>query len=230
MSVRLWLNRIVPTRTPSNIFSSRFDALRGAGGTFFMLDQLQNSNDALSRLWGIPDNDNDDNHQPLGSVVACDFYNAAALLPLSDQDIVEMLIQDLLPAAVAEFANTQVVDSWVGRYPGAASWFAPGTFEKRPPIQGAGTLALPNLKCAGDWVRLGNYRECRSAKGLCQERAYVSGLHAANELMKDTIGRDTTLKYQPHKVIPVRDDEVQFKASVAINKQVMKFLPRFWVR
>jgi uncharacterized protein with NAD-binding domain and iron-sulfur cluster len=232
MSVRLWLNRIVPTRTPSNIFSCRFEALRGAGGTFFMLDQLQNSSVALNRLWGKHDDDDDDDDDdlPLGSVVACDFYNAGALLPLTDQDIVEMLIKDLLPAAVAEFSNAQVVDSWVCRYPGAVSWFAPGSFEKRPPLEGAGSLELPNLKCAGDWVRMGGELEQQSAKGLCQERAYVSGLHAAIALLRDTVGRDTTLKYQPHRVIPIRDDEVQFKASVALNKQVMKFLPRFWVR
>jgi hypothetical protein len=31
-------------------------------------------------------------------------------------------------------------------------------------------------------------------------------------------------------VLQVREDEPQFKAGVAVNNQVMKFLPRFWVR
>ena len=40
--------------------------------------------------------------------------------------------------------------------------------------------SVPNLVCAGDWVRLGD-RETK-AKGLCQERAYISGLEAANQV------------------------------------------------
>ena len=215
ISVRLWLDRTVPTRTPANVFS-RFSELRGAGGTFFMLDQLQKDN--LKDLWG--------NDEPQGSVVACDFYNAGALLPLSDEDIVQILIEDLLPSAVSAFGSARVVDSWVGRYPGTVSWFAPGTFPKRPALEGVPN-DISNLVCAGDWVRMGE-RE-HGAKGLCQERAYVSGLRAGNLVLE----RDTEIDQQviePHPVIPVRPDEKQFKASVAINRQLMKTFPRFWVR
>jgi hypothetical protein len=63
------------------------------------------------------------------------------------------------------------------------------------------------------------------AKGLCQERAFVSGLEAANSLLKET-----AKGYKGATVIPVRDDEEQFKAGIALNQQVMKVLPRFWVR
>lgn len=211
ISTRLWLDKFVPTRTPANVFS-RYSELRGAGGTFFMLDQLQN--DTLTDLWG--------GEEPQGSVVACDFYNAGALLGLPDEDIVNILIQDLLPDAVPAFGKAKVVDSWVGRYPGAVSWFAPGTFGKRPPLQGEEKI-LPTVKCAGDWVRMGDLEH--GAKGLCQERAYVSGLQAANELL-----RATEVVSRPHAVLPVREDEVQFQAAVALNQQVMKFFPRFWVR
>jgi uncharacterized protein with NAD-binding domain and iron-sulfur cluster len=209
ISVRLWFDRTVPTRTPANVLS-RFDELRGAGGTFFMLDQLQS--DDVPALWGAD--------APQGSVVACDFYNAGALLPLSDGDLVSILTTDLLPAAVPAFADAVVVDSWVGRYPGAVSWFAPGSFDKRPPLEGA--QAISNLKCAGDWVRMGAKEH--GAKGLCQERAYVTGLEAANSLL-----RDCGEPYR-HPVLPVREDEAQFRAAVAVNRQVMKLLPRFWVR
>ena len=47
-ATRIWLDTYVPTDTPANVFS-RFPALRGAGGTFFMLDQLQPDQQAL---WG----------------------------------------------------------------------------------------------------------------------------------------------------------------------------------
>jgi hypothetical protein len=40
IATRIWLDQRVPTDTPANVFS-RFAGLRGAGGTFFMLDQLQ---------------------------------------------------------------------------------------------------------------------------------------------------------------------------------------------
>merc|ERR1712232_682941 len=104
---------------------------------------------------------------------------------------------------------------------GTVSWFSPGSYDKRPPLEGAGKNVLPNVKCAGDWVRMGE-RE-HGAKGLCQERAYVSGIEAANSLM-DSIGLSSLPK---HEVIPVRDDEPQFKLGVEINNKIMSVLPRF---
>ena len=212
ISVRIWFDKTVQTRTPANVFA-QFQELRGAGGTFFMLDQFQK--DSLSDLWGEDD--------AQGSVVACDFYNAGALLALPDDEIIRTLTEDLLPSAVPAFESASVVDSWVGRYPGAVSWFAPGSFDKRPPLHGAGKDHLINLKCAGDWVRLGD-RE-HGAKGLCQERAYVTGLEAANALLRENGSAN-----KEHTVLPVRDDEPQFRLAVAANRQVMKYFPRFWVR
>merc|ERR1719201_917781 len=216
IAVRLWLDTTVATRTPANVFS-RFPQLRGAGGTFFMLDQLQNDDPSL--LWG------DDEVQ--GSVLACDFYNAGALLPLSDEDITSMLIDELLPSAVPAFGSAKVVDAHVARYPGAVTWFSPGSYAKRPPLQ----TSLPNLVCAGDWVRMGE-RE-HGAKGLCQERAYVSGLEAANQLARSG---ELGLKGKQHLVIPIRDDEPQVVAGRRLNKLVADALkplglpPSPWVR
>lgn len=212
ISVRLWLDRYVPTRTPANVFS-RFDALRGSGGTFFMLDQFQAENEEA--LWG--------GDEPQGSVLACDFYNAGALLSLSEEVITEILMKELLPAAVPEFAEANLVDSWVGKYPGSVSFFSPGSFNRRPPMQG--DPEVPTIKFAGDWVRMGDMEH--GAKGLCQERAFVSGLQAGNLLLDETIGKSRLYK---HPVLQVRDDEAQFRAAVAVNKQVMQLFPRFWVR
>ena len=180
-----------------------------------MLDQLQENNDDL---WG------GDDTTDRGSVVACDFYNAGALMSLSDEDIVKTLTKDLLPSAVSKFADVKVVDSWVAKYPGTVSWFSPGSYSSRPPLEGAGKNVLPNVKVAGDWVKMGE-RE-HGAKGLCQERAYVSGIEAANSLM-DCIGMEDLPK---HSVIAVREDEAQFKLGIELNNRVMKVLPRFWVR
>jgi len=210
VSVRLWLDRVIPTRTPANVLS-RFPGLRGAGGTFFMLDQLQCSDEAIAHNWG--------GDPAQGSVVACDLYNAGALLALSDDDIVELLIGELLPAAVPEFGAASVVDAWVGRSLGAVSWFAPGSFALRPPLQ----TSVPNLVCAGDWVRMG--RREHGAKGLCQERAFASGLQAANAL---GLGAEVPVKQ-------VRPAEPQVALGRALNKGVMGALSAFglaspWVR
>jgi uncharacterized protein with NAD-binding domain and iron-sulfur cluster len=91
IAVRLWLDTTVPLRTPVNVFS-RFEGLRGAGGTFFSLDELQGN---TPELWG--------GDEPQGTVLSCDFYNAGALLSLADEDIVSLLIDELLPSAVPEF-------------------------------------------------------------------------------------------------------------------------------
>ena len=118
VACRLWLDKYVPTREPANVFS-RFDSLRGAGGTFFMLDQLQKRTER--ELWA--------GEEPQGSVLACDFYGADRLiaeLP-EDGDIVALLTEELLPAAVPEFRGAKVLDAHVRRYPGAVSWFSPGT-------------------------------------------------------------------------------------------------------
>ena len=65
------------------------------------------------------------------------------------------------------------------------------------------------------------------AKGLCQERAFVSGFEAANSLL-----RSTTDAFVATQVLPVREDEAQFKAAVEVNKKIMGsgLLPRFWTR
>jgi len=220
ISCRLYFDRKVDTRSPANVFS-RFEELRGAGGTFFMLDQLQD--ESLAELWGMEKGDADE--ASLGSVVACDFYNSGGLMSLQDDDIVKILTEELLPSAVPKFADAKLVDSWVGKYSGVVSWFSPGSYARRPPLEGAGNGVLPNIKCAGDWVKMGE-RE-HGAKGLCQERAYVSGFEAANSLMKDTASVE---KFQSHEVLAVREDEMQFKLGIEVNRKVMAFLPRFWTR
>lgn len=215
VTVRLWLDRYVVTDTPANVLS-RFEGLRGAGGTFFMLDQLQPDQDYL---WA--------GETPRGSVVSCDLYNAAALMSLADADIVDLFARQLLPAAVPGFAGAQVVDSYVLRLPAAVTWFAPGTYSRRPPLQSS----VANLVCAGDWVRMGD-RE-HGAKGLCQERAYVTGLEAANALARSgSLGQQAR---RQHPVIPIRPDEPQVELGRAANRAVMQALAPLgldspWVR
>ena len=205
VSVRLWLDRTVPVAAPANVLS-RFQALQGSGATFFMLDQLQP--DTQQELWG------DDPVQ--GSVVASDFYNATAIAELSDQEIVDCLMQELLPMVQPDFRTAQVVDQEVRRYPKSVSLFSPGSFKQRPPLE----TSMNAIVCAGDWVRM-EEREF-GAKGLCQERAYVCGLEAGNSLLQRKIVAGTR-QSQPlqHPVIPIRPDEPQVVLGRSINKLVM---------
>jgi len=219
VSVRLWLDRHVPVADPANVFS-RFSALRGSGATFFMLDQLQQEDQAA--LWG---------DQPVqGSVIASDFYNATAIAELSDQAIVDCLMQELLPVAVPAFRAARVVDQEVRRYPGSVSLFSPGSFGQRPPLD----TSLASVVCAGDWVRMGP-REF-GAKGLCQERAYVCGLEAANSLLRRGIvlggaaARSRRHLVNLHPVIPIRADEPQVLLGRALNKVVMDPLESVGIR
>ena len=223
VTTRIWLDRYVAVEHPANVLS-RFDGLRGAGGTFFMLDQLQKDHEV--ELWG--------GEEPKGSVLACDFYNGGAVACLSDEDIVALLLDELLPAAVPGFAGARALDAHVVRCPGAVTWFSPGSFESRPPLE----TSVPNVVCAGDWVRMGD-RE-HGAKGLCQERAYVSGLEAGNSLLRRGElargeGREAPRGMGPHPVLPVRADEMQVVLGRAANKAVMDALAPFgldspWVR
>jgi len=214
VSVRLWLDRTIAVADPANVFS-RFDALQGAGATFFMLDQLQNADQ--DALWG--------GSEPQGSVVASDFYNATAIAALSDQEIVDTLLNELLPQAVPSFRLAQVLEFEVRRYPGSVSLFSPGSFSQRPPLQ----TALPSVVCAGDWVRMGD-RE-HGAKGLCQERAYVCGLEAANALLRSGVARGASSETcQEHSVRPIRPAEPQVLLGRALNKLVMDPLEDLGIR
>ena len=201
VSARLWLDRDVPIAYPANVLS-RFDSLKGSGGTFFMLDQLQK--EAQQALWG--------EEQPQGSVVASDFYNAAAIAAMGDQDIIDQLMRNLLPIAHPEFSKARVVDAEVRRYPGSVSHFSPGSFRQRPPLE----TSMESIVCAGDWVRMGDKEH--GAKGLCQERAYVCGLEAGNSLIRRGIVNSAA---PSHPVLPIRADEPQVVLGRALNKLVM---------
>jgi len=214
VSTRLWLDRYVPITYPANVFS-RFESLKGAGGTFFMLDQLQKEWERP--LWG--------DEQPRGSVIASDFYNASSIAMMNDQEIIDRLMHDLLPIAHPEFKHAKVVDCEVRRYPGSVSHFSPGSFRKRPPLE----TSVETIVCAGDWVRMGD-RE-HGAKGLCQERAYVCGLEAGNSLIRRNIVRGPNQsKTIQHTVLPIRADEPQVVLGRALNKIVMDQVDAFGLK
>ena len=62
------------------------------------------------------------------------------------------------------------------RFGGAVTAFSPGSYQNMPQT----ALSLPGLFIAGDWLAQGP--GTHGAKGLSQEKAWVSGLQAGNQV------------------------------------------------
>ena len=69
------------------------------------------------------------------------------------------------------------------------------------------------------------------SKGLCQERAFVSGLEAANALSRSgalsssqSVSGGEKRREKLANVIPIRDDEVQYTVAKDVNKKFIDFL------
>ncbi|WIA19763.1 hypothetical protein OEZ85_005677 [Tetradesmus obliquus] len=158
LAVRLWLQQKLSLRSASNVVAGFDD---GVGGTFFQLDKLQDMYKGTA-----------------GSVLEFDMYHAEPLLPLSDEAIIQRMLQTYLapalPGGVAEASRLTVTDASVLRFRNAVTRFSPGSNSQLPGI----STSLPNLFVAGDCVKQGP--GTHGCKGLSQEKAYVSGLQAGN--------------------------------------------------
>lgn len=105
--------------------------------------------------------------------------------------------------------DLQVVDSAVLRFPNAVTHFSPGSYTSRP-LQ---TTSFGNVFMAGDWVKGLNH----GANGLSQERAYITGLTAAN-LVIGSLSHGV-----PANIIPVEEDEQHVTAAKGANQAVQGF-------
>ncbi len=93
-AVRLWLDRRIMFPRPSNACSN-FD--EGVGWTFFDLTTLH-----------------DEFRDEPGSVVEADFYHAATLLPMSDEEIVQKVNRPPIYLKVHKLAQWNKVSSCAG--------------------------------------------------------------------------------------------------------------------
>lgn len=183
IATRLWFDRRIPTRFPANVLAG-FE--QDCGATYFNLSDLH-----------------DEYKNEPGTVVAADFYGATRLLPLTDEEIVKK-VQSNMATCEPAFRDAKVVDAAVLRFPRAVTHFSPGSAQWRP----AQATSFPNLFLAGDWVRGLDH----GANGLSQERAWVSGLAAAN-LVVSHLGEG-----QAAKILPVEPDEPHIAAAKEANR------------
>lgn len=105
------------------------------------------------------------------TVLEADFYHADQLLPQSDEALVAR-VKRYIAQCLPEVGAAQVTDYSVVRIPQGVTHFSPGSYQWMP----GGHTVFPNLFMAGDWVvtRHGSFS---------QEKAYVTGLEAANAVM-----------------------------------------------
>ncbi|CAL5218947.1 g699 [Coccomyxa viridis] len=186
ISTRLWFDRRVSTQFPANVLGKGFED--ATGGTFFNLNDLQ-----------------DEYRDEPGSVIAADFYHSNALMAMTDADIVARVHKNLCICEPG-FSGAKVVDSAVLKFPKAVTHFSAGSYSSRP-LQ---TTSFPNVFMAGDWVK----GVPHGANGLSQERAYVTGLRAAN-MVVDQLGSGIHAS-----ILPVEPDEPYIAALKGTAKTI----------
>uniref|UniRef100_A0A7I4C4P7 Amine oxidase domain-containing protein n=1 Tax=Physcomitrium patens TaxID=3218 RepID=A0A7I4C4P7_PHYPA len=183
LATRLWLDRRVPLKNPSNVLAG-FEPTTGA--TLFNLNALQGE---------FAD-------EP-GSVLELDFYHANQLLPLSDDAVIQKVMKDYLTRCEPRFAGAQVVDSSVLRFKNAVTLFGPGSHQHMPST----TTSFQNVFMSGDWLRQGP--GAHGARGLSQEKAFVTGLIAANAAAA-SVGLQAQVE-----ILAVDEDEAHIAAGKA---------------
>lgn len=193
LAVRLWFDKRINIPLPSN---ACFGFDKTTGWTFFDLNTLH-----------------DQYKDEEGSVIEVDFYHANQLLPMSDEDIVKKVHQDLI-TCLADFATAEVIDYSVVRVPQGVTHFAPGSYQNLLKVN----TSIPNLFMSGDWI-------ITNHGSWSQEKAYVTGLEAANKTI------DYFNEGKNANIIPVEKDEPHIEIARTINKNIRiltkDFLPDF---
>jgi uncharacterized protein with NAD-binding domain and iron-sulfur cluster len=190
LAVRLWFDRRVNIPLPSN---ACFGFDETTGWTFFDLNTLH-----------------DQYKNEIGSVVEVDFYHANQLLPMSDEQIIKKVHQDLT-TCIPEFGEAEIIDSSVIRIPQGVTHFAPGSYQHLLKVK----TEIPNLFMSGDWI-------ITDHGSWSQEKAYVTGLEAANEVI------NYCNEGKQANIIPVEKDEPHIEFARTINRNLQDLSKSFF--
>jgi uncharacterized protein with NAD-binding domain and iron-sulfur cluster len=137
-----------------------------------------------------------------GSVIEVDFYHANQLLPMSDEAIIKKVHQDLI-TCIPDFATAEIIDYSVVRVPQGVTHFAPGSYQHLLKVN----TSIPNLFMSGDWI-------ITDHGSWSQEKAYVTGLEAANKTVNYfNVGKSAN-------IIPVEKDETHIEVARIINHNI----------
>jgi uncharacterized protein with NAD-binding domain and iron-sulfur cluster len=190
LATRLYLDRHVHIPYTANACWG-FD--RGVGMTFFDIGALHGEQDTHNANGG--------------SVVEVDYYHADTLLVMSDEQIRDKAKDDLNTMLGAQCAVAKVTDAAIVRLPNAVNWYFPDSYNDMP---SAKSNSLTNVYFAGDLVKTRH-------GSWSQEKAYVTGIEAANLIRKQKIDEG---------VIPLPKDEphVAFgRSAVSTLQRVLGF-------
>lgn len=149
-----------------------------------------------------------------GSVVEVDFYHANQFLDLDDEAI-ERIVCDYLATCLPEFRHAKVCDRGIVRSRNAVTHFFPGSYRYLLP----GRTSFANVFASGDWIvnRHGSWS---------QEKAYVTGLEAANRVVERFGGETAT-------ILPVEADEPHVELARSLNRTARSLgrtvVPPFWL-
>ena len=170
LATRLYLDTVLDTPYSANACWG-FD--EGIGMTMFDITKLHDISNAT------------------GSVIEIDYYHAAPLLVMSDEQIVQKAKWDL-DTIISQSSRAKVLDAAVVRLPQAVNWYSPGSYASMPNVQ---SESITNVYFCGDIVR--------SRHGSwSQEKAYVTGMEAANKILGKT---------DDFGIIPLKPDEPHVK-------------------
>jgi uncharacterized protein with NAD-binding domain and iron-sulfur cluster len=157
----------------------------------------------------------DEFHDEPGTVVEVDFYHANQFLPLADDEILK-IVQSYLTTCISEFGDAEIIDHSVVRLRQAVTHFFPGSYQYLLPA----TTSFDNVFMSGDWIttRHGSWS---------QEKAYVTGLEAANLVIQKFNAGQTA------NIIPIEPDESHIQFLRGINQSFREFsqsiFPNIWL-
>lgn len=147
------------------------------------------------------------------TAISADFYGASALLPLSDDEIIAKVHHNVCQCDPV-FKDAKIVDTAVVKFPNAVTHFSPGSLRSRPDQ----TTSFENIIIAGDYVK----NVPHGANGLSQERAWVTGLRAANLILGKAFGMSDESQAE---IVPSYQDEPYIALLKDLNKAVSNLNP-----
>ncbi|KAL7518190.1 hypothetical protein ACHAWX_003040 [Stephanocyclus meneghinianus] len=164
LATRLFLDTILDAPYSANACWG-FD--KGIGMTMFDITKLHGKSNHTET------GDRKSNSLPAGSIIEIDYYHAASLLTMTDEQIVQKVKHDLDTILGHQSRKAQVLDAAIVRLPQAVNWYSPGSYSNMPQVQ---SKSIPNVFFCGDIVR--------SRHGSwSQEKAFVTGIEAANRIL-----------------------------------------------